>query len=65
MYVVEVPSAMRVLVGPFETLDEAIEYATAGGRHLGIIMPVFRPTMSALELVETPNARKLSEALLK
>lgn len=63
MYVVELPAALRIIVGPFETLDEAIAYVSASGRQFGTIIPVFEPTVPAKKLVETPNMTGLEDLL--
>ena len=59
-YAVEVNTAVgKVLLGVFETLLEAQGYA---GRY-GMVLPIFQPSASVLEVIQTPNAEQLAELL--
>lgn len=57
-YTVEVNTAVgKVLLGVFETLSEAQGYA---GRY-GMVLPIFQPSASVLDIIQTPNAEELAK----
>jgi hypothetical protein len=59
-YTVRVRAAVEIVVGPFDSLEEAIEYASPTN---STIVPLFKKSVSSREYIQAPDIYALHELI--